>query len=227
MMLVVLWEAGRTPTPPRERPSADPGREVRAPVPGLGLTFRELTPSTWKDFVSLFGEYNGVQAGCWCMFYHRRGPNRAPTEELRQRANRQDHRKLVEKGEGQGILVYQGGRPIGWCQYGRRESLPRIEEGRKYAGLPPELRASPRWRITCFFVHRPYRRRGVAGRALRAALRSIASQGGGLVEAYPATNPRAVGVWFGSVGMFRREGFEVVCPFGQSNVLVRRSVAAD
>ncbi len=48
--------------------------------------------------------------------------------------------------------------------------------------------------------------------------------GGGIVEAYPATHGRAVATWFGTVGMFEREGFKVVRPFGQSNVLVRREI---
>jgi len=41
------------------------------------------------------------------------------------------------------------------------------------------------WRVTCFVVDPRYRRQGVAGLALRAALDAIRRQGGGIVEAYP------------------------------------------
>jgi GNAT superfamily N-acetyltransferase len=158
------------------------------------------------------------------MFYQRGGPNSAGSEAARQEQNRRDHRARVRSGHAHGVLVYRRGIPVGWCQYGRREDLPRVERGRKYRALAARLRALPRWRITCFFVDRPQRRLGVARSALHAALRAIARRGGGVVEAYPATHGRAVGIWFGTVSMFEREGFRTVAPFGRSNVLMRRTV---
>jgi GNAT superfamily N-acetyltransferase len=41
-----------------------------------------------------------------------------------------------------------------------------------------DLAALPDWRITCFFVDRDYRHRGVAATALEGALREIARLGG-------------------------------------------------
>jgi len=190
----------------------------------ISLETRELSPSRWPDFEHLFRKYHGVQAGCWCMFYHRDGPTGPLASAARQEENRRDHLRLLRAGSAHGILVYAGPEAIGWCQFGRREELPRIEHGRKYRALLSGLGELPRWRITCFFVDRPYRRRGVARRALRAALEAIGRHGGGVVEAYPSTDPRAVATWFGSVTMFEREGFRTVRPFGRSNVLVRREV---
>jgi GNAT superfamily N-acetyltransferase len=190
------------------------------------LEAREFTPSTWKDFEELFRKYDGVQAGCWCMFSHREGPD-GPIQSLdRQEANQRDHRALLLRGHAHGILVFREGRAIGWCQFGRREDLPRVERGRKYKSIAGELGPPPNWRITCFFVDRPFRRSGVARVALHAALESIRRRGGGIVEAYPATHGKAVATWFGTVGMFEREGFAMVRPFGQSHVLVRREIPA-
>jgi GNAT superfamily N-acetyltransferase len=206
--------------PPTEGVPFDDDRAVIA----TRFEARELTLSRWRDFEALFRKYHGVQAGCWCMYYHREGPTGPLASPARQDANRLDHRALVRSGHGQGILVYSNGRPVGWCQFGRRDDLPRIDRGRKYRSVAPQLGAPPAWRITCFFVDKPLRRRGVARRALHAAIEAIRHQGGGVVEAYPATHDRAVAVWFGSVGMFEREGFRVVRPFGASNVLVRRHI---
>ncbi len=197
----------------------------RASGPGpRSLRARELSPANWKDFVTLFQKYHGVQAGCWCMFYHREGPTGPLGSRSRQAANRRDHRALLWSGHAHGILVYRAGRPVGWCQFGRRQDLPRIDRGRKYRSMVSQLAEPAEWRITCFFVDRPSRRLGVANFALQAALAAIHRHGGGLVEAYPATHGKAVATWFGSVGMFEREGFRVVRPFGQSNVLVRKDV---
>ncbi len=160
------------------------------------------------------------------MFYHREGPNGPLGSATRQAANRRDHRDLLVRGHAHGILVYREDRPIGWCQFGRRADLPRVERGRKYRAIAAQLGPAPRWRITCFFVDRPYRRSGVARFALHAALEAIGRLGGGIVEGYPATRPSAVATWFGTVGMFEREGFRTVQPFGRSNLLVRRTVPA-
>jgi GNAT superfamily N-acetyltransferase len=200
------------------------GRSPPTPPAAVPLLARELTPRRWTDFERLFRKYHGVQAGCWCMFYHREGPNGPLGSVARQEANRRDHRALLREGRAHGILVYADGRPIGWCQFGLRGELPRIEQGRTYRALAPALSEPARWRITCFFVDRPYRRSGVARFALRAALDAIGRHGGGLVEAYPATHGHAVALWFGTLGMYEGEGFETVRPFGRSNVLVRRRV---
>ena len=186
------------------------------------FTTRELTPRRWGDFEALFRPYRGVQAGCWCMFYHRPRPNRTPNDALRTEQNRQDHARLVRQGRALGILVYQAGRPIGWCQFGLKETRPRIDAGRKYRALGLPSDPAPLWRITCFFVAPSVRRHGVTPIALAAALRAIRRRGGGIVEAYPSTHPRAVATWFGGARTFRHQGFCVVAPFGRSNVVMRR-----
>jgi GNAT superfamily N-acetyltransferase len=198
---------------------------VRTSPPPPSLRALELTPSRWGDFERFFLKYHGVQAGCWCMFYHRTGPNGPLESRSRQEQNRRDHHALLAGGRAHGILVYHGPDAVGWCQFGRRADLPRVEQGRKYRALAAGLPGPPAWRITCFFVDRPRRRSGVAQFALRAALRAIRRRGGGVVEAYPVSHGGAVALWFGTVRMFEREGFRVVRPFGRSNVLVRRTVS--
>ncbi|MCI4340266.1 MAG: GNAT family N-acetyltransferase [Thermoplasmata archaeon] len=154
------------------------------------------------------------------MYYHRARPNRGQPDADRHAQNRRDHRRLVNQGDARGIIVYADGRPIGWCQFGRKRELPRIDAGLKYRALADAGKPPPDWRITCFFVDRSYRRTGVASVALAAALESIRRLGGGVVEAYPSTRPRAVATWFGTVRMFARHGFTKVAGFGRSNILM-------
>ena len=145
--------------------------------------------------------------------------------------NRRDKKALVEAGHSHGILVYADNEPIGWCQYGPREELPRIDENRHYTGL--DLDDSTKlWRITCFVVDKRYRRRGVATVALKAALNAIRKKGGGAVEAYPITQWR-IGTFGnqstnGTATMFEKVGFKTVAPFGKTvhrtNVVMRASV---
>jgi GNAT superfamily N-acetyltransferase len=143
-----------------------------------------------------------------------------------------EKRELVESGCAHGILVYANGEPVGWCQYGPREELPRIDSTRKYRGLAPEGGAERLWRITFFAVLKKWRKRGVAGAALKAALEAIKKKGGGLVEAYPITRWESYAFGnestHGTASMFKKAGFNVVAPFGSTRfstpVLMRRSI---
>jgi len=224
-------------------------------VSGSSYTTKELSAETWKDFERLFSKHGGVQAGCWCMFYHRARPISAKDEERvnplgsapldlargrrdrplgsapldlargrRASRNRRDKKALVRSGESHGILVYSGDQPVGWCQFGPQEELPRIDAGRNYRKLKLAADGGRWWRITCFFVDRDFRRRGVADLALQAALDAIRERGGGIVEAYPVTNKRAVPIWFGTVRMFERKQFQKIADLGRSNIVMRRRV---
>ena len=197
-------------------------------------TTKELSTKTWPDFVKLFTQGNGWDF-CACMHFQR--PRRLPKSQwLRTRAergvrNRRQKRELVEQRCAHGILVYANGEPVGWCQYGPREELPRIDNKRNYRGLAPKD-TQRLWRITCFAVLKNYRKRGVASAALQAALEAIKNRGGGLVEAYPITRwqPGTFGneSTHGTASMFKKAGFKAVAPFGStrfsSHVLMRRTI---
>jgi hypothetical protein len=86
----------------------------------------------------------------------------------------------------------------------------------------------PDWRITCLFVGRTRRHRGVADAALAGALNEIARLGGGLVESYPEdTVARKVSGSFlhnATVAMFERHGFERRRQIGKHHWVVSRRV---
>ncbi len=190
---------------------------------------KELTKDTWPDFERLFETHPAPGANpCWCMHYHRPRPlpesQRLHSRVKRAARNRRQKKELVENGCSHGILVYLAGDPVGWCQYGPKEELPRIDGNREYRGLVQDSGMEKLWRITCFVVDKRHRKRGVATAALKAALRAIRERGGGLVEAYPMIHFGAYRDWFGTVSMFRKEGFKVAAPFGKSNVVMRRTI---
>jgi ribosomal protein S18 acetylase RimI-like enzyme len=162
------------------------------------------------------------------MIFHRQG--RLPKTEKggmtpsRVAKSREDKRALVEQGASHGILVYADDEPVGWCQYGSRVELPRIDAGTIYRKLALGHEDHRLWRITCFWVDRQHRDQGVANKALAGAIAAIRKQGGGLVEAYPARAKGFPADWTGTASMFQKQGFEIVAPLGRSNVLVRRKV---
>lgn len=190
---------------------------------------KELSKKTWRDFEQLFATHPAPGAyPCWCMHNHRCGPlaqaGQRDSSIKRTMRNHQDQRALVENGRSHGILVYAQGEPVGWCQYGSGEELPRIDNNAGYRKLTPKAGTSRLWRITCFVTHRKYRGRGIARTALKAALAAIRKRGGGAVEAYPIRRWGAYGEYRGTVSMFKKEGLEIVAPLGASNVVMRKAI---
>lgn len=121
-----------------------------------------------------------------------------PTKAKQGEQNRQAKKQLVDQRRAHGILVYSGGEPIGWCQFGPIQELPLSGEA-PYAG-------DPAWRITCFVTDKRFRRQGVARVALRAALAAINKRGGGTVEGYPLAVEKPW-PYTGTVELFEKERF--------------------
>ncbi|MBK7975394.1 MAG: GNAT family N-acetyltransferase [Deltaproteobacteria bacterium] len=181
---------------------------------------RALDESTWPDFARLMEKHHGVWGGCWCMAFHPEGVGRTRTPAQ----NRADKECRVREGRAHAALVYDGAECVGWCQFGPADELPRIKNQRAYLAGFRELSD---WRITCFFVDRDYRGRGVASAALEGALREIASQGGGSVESYPEdVEGRQVSGSFlhnATVALFESHGFSRDRRLGKNHwVVVKR-----
>jgi GNAT superfamily N-acetyltransferase len=194
-----------------------------------GYSTKELIKDTLADFEKLFETHPAPGAyQCWCMYNHRPSPlseNKKHLSSVKRAArNRQQKRDLVEGGSSHGVLVYAKGEPVGWCQYGLEEELPRIGNNRSYRKLATVGHTQRLWRITCFVVNRKYQKRRVASVTLKAALNAIRKKGGGQVEAYPITQWGAYAEYRGTVSMFQKEGFKIVASIGESNVLMRRTI---
>ena len=134
----------------------------------------------------------------------------------------------VRQGTAHAALVYDGTECVGWCQFGPTQELPRIKHRRAYG---EGLTTLPDWRITCFFVDRAYRGKGVAATALEGALREIGRLGGGTVESYPEdVEGRSVSASFlhnGTVQMFERQGFGRSRRIGKDRWVVSKVVMAN
>jgi hypothetical protein len=148
-------------------------------VSDVALTTKELSTRTWDDFVRFFSAGNGWDF-CMCNFWQVRPPTALRSRADRQAWNLETKADLVDRGDTNGILVYDGRQPVGWCQFGRAADLM---AGDVRAGVTPA--GEVEWRVTCFCVDKAYRGRDVSGIALRGAIAAIANAGGGCVEAYP------------------------------------------
>jgi GNAT superfamily N-acetyltransferase len=183
---------------------------------------RALDASTWDAFARLVEKHNGCGfGGCWCTWFHSRegrpeGEKGRPWKE-----------RLVREGNAHAALVFDGDAAVAWCQYGSPEELPRIYHRKEWeAGLTGE---PPAYRITCIFVDRDYRRKGVAAAAVRGALDLIAKAGGGLVEGYPhdlqGEKIRSQFLYSVTRSLFEEVGFSYERPKGKKNCVMRMTVS--
>jgi GNAT superfamily N-acetyltransferase len=122
--------------------------------------------------------------------------------------NRARKERLVNEGRAHAALVFDGDVAVAWCEYGTPQELPNIYHRKEYEAGLDKL---PDYRLTCVFVDKNCRGKGVAGVALRGALHLIAQAGGGVVEAYPQdTDGQKVSASFlynGTRSLFEQAGF--------------------
>jgi hypothetical protein len=186
-----------------------------AEIDGGTLVSRPLTPNRIGDLDLVFGEA-GVARRCYCM--HWRRPDGGYGD---RRPNRDRFSDRVETGRPPGLIGYLANDPVGWVQVGPRDEFPTLERSRLLCSVDD----SDCWSINCFVTRVGYRRRGVAGGMLGAAMAFARNEGAHLAEGYPVDGPRssAVDYFTGTLGMFQEEGFVEILRRNPTRPIVRRS----
>lgn len=187
------------------------------------LRILPVTPRRWRDLETLFGP-RGACAGCWCMWWRLA---RADFEKQKGLKTKKALKKIVESGKKPGLLAYADGRPVGWCALGPRETFPVIERSRT---LGPVDR-HPVWAVVCFYVAKPFRRKGVTRDLLRAAVEFAKKRGAKIVEGYPVApdNPAIPDAfaWTGFASAFRKAGFSEVARRSPTRPIMRCWIPRD
>ena len=188
--------------------------------------FHPATPERWSDLESLFGT-NGANAGCWCMFWRL---ERAMFKKTKGEGNRQILKQVVEADEQPGILAYDESQAVGWCGIAPREKLAALENSR----ILKRVDDQPVWSITCFFMKKEARRRGMMEGLINAAVKHARTNGAQIVEAYPIDmqSPKLAGQTFNSysgymgvASVFRALGFEQVGQASETQLILRLDLA--
>lgn len=171
------------------------------------FSFRPLSKETWNDFVKLFGP-KGACGGCWCMTWRL---IKQEYDRQKGEGNKKSMHALVKKEEPVGVIAYyEEKEPVGWCAVAPREKYIRLKASR---ALKP-VDDKPVWSVSCFFIAKPFRRKGLSVKLLKASLNYARAHGATIVEAYPVepkdNNMPDVFAWTGIVSSFRKAGFREV-----------------
>jgi GNAT superfamily N-acetyltransferase len=166
------------------------------------LTIRPLTPDLWPALEDLFGT-SGARNGCWCMYWRIGSAYRKRPREQ----NKAAFREVVKRGPAPGLLAFDGDVAVGWCQLTSRHALPWLDR----AWRLEHVDVVPVWSLSCFYVRKGYRRRGVTSALIAAALKAAKRVKAPALEAYPLDaelTPSASGTGYAST--FARAGFKIV-----------------
>ena len=169
------------------------------------LSFHPLKRNLWTDLEELFGS-RGACGGCWCMYWKLRGKDY--TENSGDPA-RQIQKSIVDSKIVPGLLAYSEGYPIGWVAVEPRSEYPKLAHSRILKPVDDQ----EVWSVTCFFVEKKHRRKGITVELLKAAIEHVTNHGGKIVEGYPvAVNQVAPGpfIFTGTASAFEQAGFKEV-----------------
>ncbi len=163
-----------------------------------------LSADRWNDFERLFGP-NGSCGGCWCTWWlltHKE------FNQLGDAGRKETMRTIVQQGKEPGLLAYVDGVPAGWVALAPRTNYVRLNTSRKLAAVDDQ----PVWVISCFVVHRSYRKQGLTDKLISAACEYARQKGATLIEAFPIkAEPKSspVSIFTGVESTFLRQGFKV------------------
>lgn len=168
----------------------------------MTLRLEALTPNLWPAIQDLLESGTDCRR-CWCMYWRvgRAYCNRPP------KTNREEFLQIVQKGPPPGLLAFEGGTAVGWCQVSPRDSLPYLDR----TSFLKRVDDLPVWCISCFYVRKGYRKQGVASVLTREALKIARNAGVPALEAYPVDRELTnSSTWTGFASTFLKLGFECV-----------------
>jgi GNAT superfamily N-acetyltransferase len=172
----------------------------------MSFAIRILTSADWPQVERLFGP-RGACGGCWCMHWRvEKGGKSWDAFKGAPAKGALSH--LIAAGRVHAVLAFDHDEPVGWCCVGPREDFPRLERSR----VLQRARGSGVWAVTCFFLDRRARHRGLGTRLLGEATALAFARGAGEVEGYPVRvkdggELPAPFLWTGTPAMFARVGF--------------------
>jgi len=179
----------------------------------MEFTVHPLTPELWPALEDLFGE-NWPVSGCWCTYWRIGNDYRKRPRD----ANKAAFCELVKSGPPPGLLAFSGDLAVGWCQLTPRDALAWLDRTWRLKRVDEV----PVWSLSCFYVRKGYRKKGVTSALIAAALDAAKRAGAPALEAYPLDadlTPSASHT--GYITTFERAGFKIVARHVPSRPIMR------
>ncbi|HWQ74476.1 MAG TPA: GNAT family N-acetyltransferase [Syntrophomonas sp.] len=161
------------------------------------IEIRPVDMTNWADFEAFF-ESKGKLNNCWCMVW------RMTKEELKTNTSvcrKAFIKERVWSGVPIGLLAYADGCPIAWCSIAPRETHQRLGGDDDIENV---------WSITCFYIVREFRGKGLVHLLIDYARTYAKNNGAKYLEAYPVDPESPSYRFMGFVSTFEKEGFRYI-----------------
>lgn len=163
------------------------------------LTISPVSSKNWDHFEALF-EGPGGPKSCWCMIWRAYETGPGLSDKVTRKASMKDR---IASNVPVGLIGYLDGVAVAWCSIAPRSTFKATLGG---AGDHFDDKLSI-WSLTCFFVKRELRGRGISTQLINAAIDHARAHGANSVEAYPV-DPHSPSYRFsGFVELFEAQGF--------------------
>jgi len=177
------------------------------------VTVRSVADVPWDDVRTVFGT-RGDPSTCWCQFF--KLSNAEFDGATRDECASMLQQQVRANDPAPGVIAYLDGEPVGWCavepktHYDRLRRSTIVTEGSREH--PDDASV---WAVTCFVVRVGFRKKGIGGTLLRAAVEQARQLGARVIEGYPVdTTIRAKApsaeLYHGTLSLFTAAGFELV-----------------
>jgi GNAT superfamily N-acetyltransferase len=105
------------------------------------------------------------------------------------------------------LVALDGDLAVGWCQLTPRDQLPWLDRTWRLKRVDD----APVWSLSCFYIRKGYRKKGVTSALIEAAIETARRAGAPALEAYPLdADLTPSSSHTGYVSTFARAGFKVV-----------------
>jgi ribosomal protein S18 acetylase RimI-like enzyme len=191
----------------------------------MDLRIKPLTPELLDHFINFFDNIafsdNPDWSGCYCHYYHFPGT----MEQWREATNEHNRNatiNLIKEDKMNGLLAFANNEPVGWCNFNFKNIYEKVPiESEHEESLEGKVAS-----VVCFLIAPDYRKKGVARKLLKHAIKILKEKSYAWIEAYPRKQIDLSDAhsYHGPKMMFSSEGFEVVKE-DENFVLMRRSLA--
>jgi GNAT superfamily N-acetyltransferase len=161
------------------------------------IIIKPVDRNNWIDFESLF-QSKGGPSYCWCMVW------RMTKDELKQNnpaCRKEFIKQRVWLNTPIGILGYFKNEAIAWCSIAPKETHQRLGGDENLKNI---------WSITCFYIKKEYRKKGLMKFLIKSAENYAKENGAEYIEAYPVEENSPSYKFMGFVKTFEEMEFKFV-----------------
>lgn len=167
-----------------------------------------VTPDRFEDFADVINP-NRRATHCWCLSHRLRVQDIAALGGTGEDARERAARAMCAEKLPPGVVTYRDGTPVGWCNIGPRQDIPRLAASK----LIRPVDDVPVSSIICVVVRGGHRKQGVVAHLIQGAVEWARANGAPAVEAYPVDPPGRMDLTMAFVGtkaMFDAADFQVI-----------------